>query len=191
MITQMRFLAGSAQLPVLNAPPWPNEPGDRTLLADIFAGSSTTQNPSPQGIPGRALSAPVRPRLPPPPAAQRAGLLARHFRDSLRLQDALAIEDALVEHHLIKPGDVLGGREEPGPTQRRTLAVRHGRAVKIRDCRLFQLAGLRVPAIAVRPARFFLRCNPEARVLHSQREEHALLKELVKRHPTLHFNHTP
>ena len=44
---------------VLNAPPWPNESADSTLLAAIFAGSSTTQNPSPHGMPGRALSSPV------------------------------------------------------------------------------------------------------------------------------------
>ena len=59
MTIQMRFLAGLAQLWVLNTPPWPNELGDKALLAAIFAGSSTTQNPSPQGIPGRAPSAPV------------------------------------------------------------------------------------------------------------------------------------
>ena len=57
--TQIRSSEGSAQLWVLNAPPCPNEFGERIRFASMACGSSTTTNPRPQGIPGRACSVPV------------------------------------------------------------------------------------------------------------------------------------
>lgn len=52
----MSFFSGPAQLWVLNVPPEPNELGDRTVLAAIFAGFSAAHNPSPQGTPGGRLA---------------------------------------------------------------------------------------------------------------------------------------
>jgi len=107
-------------------------------LAAILLGSSTTQNPRPRHA---------------GTGNEVAGLLARHFRDGFRFEDAAAVESALVQHHLIEAGQVFGGREEAGAAQRRTLAIGHGGVIEIRDSGFFQLGGLRNPAIAERVAR--------------------------------------
>ena len=53
-------------------------------------------------------------------SGKRAGLLARHLRYGLRLEDPLTVEDALVEHHLIETGDVFRSRKQSGAAERWT-----------------------------------------------------------------------
>ena len=91
----MRFFTGSAQLCVLNAPPCPKELGESTLLAGMLDGSSTTEKPSPHGIPGSRAEIP--------------GLLPSHLFEGLRPEDAFPVEGAAVQHHLIELRNVLRG----------------------------------------------------------------------------------